>query len=149
MLFYAEKRVAQLKERGYANAGLYNPEGVGGSHYMMILHNINKPETYGMPIEPRVPVATEIRQDWLKPLGAAGLLATAGIALLPLGHCLCGPGHLPDRVCLLLSIVSVAEWHSGYATTGESDASLLWHSYVCAAGSDAAALLQPQQMEPV
>ncbi|MBO2563902.1 formate dehydrogenase subunit beta [Shewanella algae] len=82
MLFYAEKRVAQLKERGYANAGLYNPEGVGGSHYMMILHNINKPETYGMPIEPRVPVATEIRQDWLKPLGAAGLLATAGIALL-------------------------------------------------------------------
>lgn len=82
MLFYAEKRVAQLKERGYANAGLYNPEGVGGSHYMMILHNINKPETYGMPIELRVPVATEIRQDWLKPLGAAGLLATAGIALL-------------------------------------------------------------------
>lgn len=82
MLFYAEKRVAQLKERGYANAGLYNPEGVGGSHYMMILHNINKPETYGMPIEPRVPIATEIRQDWLKPLGAAGLLATAGIALL-------------------------------------------------------------------
>lgn len=82
MLFYAEKRVQQLKERGYHNAGLYNPEGVGGTHYMMILHDINKAETYGMPKDPQIPAATEIRQDWLKPLGTAGLLATAAFALM-------------------------------------------------------------------
>ncbi|MDN5370693.1 MAG: formate dehydrogenase iron-sulfur subunit [Shewanella sp.] len=82
MLFYAEKRVEELKARGYKNAGLYNPEGVGGTAMMMIFHDINDPESYYMPKDPQVPMATEIRQDWLKPLGTAGLIATAAFALM-------------------------------------------------------------------
>jgi len=36
---YAAKRVSDLKERGYANAGLYDPQGVGGTHVMYVLHH--------------------------------------------------------------------------------------------------------------
>lgn len=82
MMFYAEKRVKQLQERGHKNAGLYNPKGVGGTHMMMILHDVNQPETYGMPADPQVPAATTLRQNWLKPLGTAGFLATAAFAIM-------------------------------------------------------------------
>ena len=35
MKIYAEQRVADLKSRGYENAGLYDPPGVGGTHVCM------------------------------------------------------------------------------------------------------------------
>lgn len=34
MLEMGEQRVAKLKARGYEHAGVYNPEGVGGTHVM-------------------------------------------------------------------------------------------------------------------
>jgi len=34
MLEHAVQRTAELKERGYKNAGVYNPAGVGGTHVM-------------------------------------------------------------------------------------------------------------------
>ena len=82
MLFYAEKRVAELKDRGFTNAGIYNPEGVGGTGMVMILRDINDPESYDMPKDPQIKASTELWQDVLKPLGTAGILATAGVALL-------------------------------------------------------------------
>ena len=39
-------RIADLKERGFANAGLYDPPGVGGTHVMYVLHHNDKPELY-------------------------------------------------------------------------------------------------------
>ena len=39
MKLYAEQRVADLKSRGYENAGIYDPEGVGGTHVMYVLHH--------------------------------------------------------------------------------------------------------------
>ncbi|WP_306665701.1 4Fe-4S dicluster domain-containing protein, partial [Pantoea sp. GbtcB22] len=49
----AGERVAELNTRGYANAGLYDPEGVGGSHVMYVLHHANKPQLYhGLPDNP-------------------------------------------------------------------------------------------------
>ena len=42
MLNYAETRVKDLKSRGYPNAGIYNPEGVGGAHVMYVLHHADK-----------------------------------------------------------------------------------------------------------
>ena len=45
-----EQRVAKLKARGFEHAGLYNPEGVGGTHVMYVLHHANQPELYhGLP----------------------------------------------------------------------------------------------------
>src|SRR5919109_3129139 len=36
---WAAKRVEDLKSRGYANAGLYDPPGVSGTHVMYVLHH--------------------------------------------------------------------------------------------------------------
>ncbi len=44
MVAYGEKRVGELKERGFQNAGLYNPQGVGGTHVMYVLKHADRPE---------------------------------------------------------------------------------------------------------
>ncbi len=55
MLEVAEERVAKLKKRGYANAGIYNPPGVGGTHVMYVLHHADQPELYHkLPKEPQI-----------------------------------------------------------------------------------------------
>ncbi len=46
MLNVAETRVAQLKKRGYVNAGIYNPQGIGGTHVMYVLHHADQPSLY-------------------------------------------------------------------------------------------------------
>jgi formate dehydrogenase-N beta subunit len=47
--------VAKLKKRGYANAGIYNPQGVGGTHVMYVLHHADQPELYHkLPKEPQI-----------------------------------------------------------------------------------------------
>ena len=46
-------RIEDLKSRGFANAGLYDPPGVGGTHVMYVLHHDDRPELYaGLPNEP-------------------------------------------------------------------------------------------------
>lgn len=55
MLELAEQRVAKLKARGYEHAGVYNPEGVGGTHVMYVLHHADQPELYhGLPKDPKI-----------------------------------------------------------------------------------------------
>jgi formate dehydrogenase iron-sulfur subunit len=52
---WANNRVKDLKERGYQNAGLYNPQGVGGTHVMYVLRHSDKPEAYnGLPSDPQI-----------------------------------------------------------------------------------------------
>lgn len=82
MLFYADIRIKELKAKGHANAGLYNPEGVGGTGMMMILKDINKPEDYGLPADPKTSLPQSLWQNVVKPLGAAGIIATAAVACL-------------------------------------------------------------------
>ena len=44
------KSVVDLKERGFQKAGLYNPQGVGGTHVMYVLQHADRPELYnGLP----------------------------------------------------------------------------------------------------
>ena len=44
----AEKRARQLREHtSHKNAGVYDPPGVGGTHVMYVLHDIEHPERYG------------------------------------------------------------------------------------------------------
>ena len=77
MLTLAEERVAELKSRGFAQAGLYNPEGVGGTHVMYVLHHADKPQLYhGLPANPGIsPTVTFWKGIW-KPLAAVGFAAT-------------------------------------------------------------------------
>ena len=77
---YAGKRVADLKERGYANAGLYDPPGVNGTHVMYVLHHADKPGLYaGLPQDPGISPLVSL---WK---GAAKPLATAALGLVALG----------------------------------------------------------------
>jgi formate dehydrogenase iron-sulfur subunit len=79
----AEKRAAQLREHtSYKNAGVYDPPGVGGTHVMYVLHDIDNPEAYGgLPKDPRVPWLVRLWKGPLKWLGnvamAAGVIGMA------------------------------------------------------------------------
>jgi len=55
MVHHAEGRLADLKERGFQKAGLYNPSGVGGTHVMYVLQHADQPELYhGLPKDPGI-----------------------------------------------------------------------------------------------
>ena len=81
MLYAAVERVKQLHAEGHTKAGIYDPEGVNGTGMIMILKDINHPEDYGMPKDPQVSTPNTIKDDWVKPLGAIGILGLAGVAL--------------------------------------------------------------------
>ena len=82
MRAYAEDRVGELNERGYANAGLYDPQGVGGTHVMYVLQHADEPELYnGLPRDPRISPVVRGWKDVLQPVAAVGFLATIGGAL--------------------------------------------------------------------
>lgn len=80
MIHQAEERVAELNERGYQNAGLYNPEGVGGTHVMYVLHHADRPELYNdLPKDPTISPMVSLWKGVTKPLLSIGLgLAVIG-----------------------------------------------------------------------
>lgn len=76
MLELGEQRVEKLKARGFEHAGIYNPQGVGGTHVMYVLHHANQPELYhGLP-KIRRSIPQSICGRGAKPLAAAGFIAT-------------------------------------------------------------------------
>ena len=81
MIDHAAERVVDLQERGYANAGLYNPAGVGGTHVMYVLKHADKPEIYhGLPKDPKISATVGLWKGVLKPLAvlAMGLTVLTG-----------------------------------------------------------------------
>jgi formate dehydrogenase iron-sulfur subunit len=78
MIAQAEDRVEDLKERGFENAGLYNPAGVGGTHVMYVLHHADKPELYhGLANNPRISPLVSVWKGITKPLAVAGMAIAA------------------------------------------------------------------------
>src|SRR5258707_3205752 len=78
MIAHADKRIADLKSRGYRNAGLYNPPGVGGTHVMYVLHHNDKPSLYaGLPDNPRISPLVGVWKGVMKPISLA-VIAFAG-----------------------------------------------------------------------
>jgi formate dehydrogenase iron-sulfur subunit len=80
---HAAERIADLQSRGYENAGLYDPPGVGGTHVMYVLHHADKPGLYaGLPEAPQI---SPVVEGWKGPAKTVGLvamgLAAAGAAL--------------------------------------------------------------------
>jgi formate dehydrogenase iron-sulfur subunit len=75
MLDAAGKRVAQLQANGFANAGIYDPPGVGGTSVVTVLVHADRPELYGLPRDPSVPLAVRL---WKGPLKWIGNLAMLG-----------------------------------------------------------------------
>ncbi|GHC40451.1 formate dehydrogenase subunit beta [Alcaligenes pakistanensis] len=78
----ALSRIEDLNERGYENAGLYDPQGVGGTHVMYVLQHADDPQRYaGLPKDPQISSVVGGWKDVLKPAAAiAGAVAVAGMA---------------------------------------------------------------------
>jgi formate dehydrogenase iron-sulfur subunit len=75
---HAEERIADLKERGFPEAGLYDPQGVGGTHVMYVLHHADRPSLYaGLPDQPAVSPMVSLWKGLTKPLALAGIALTA------------------------------------------------------------------------
>ncbi len=81
MVIYGEEKVTKLKERGFDDALLYDPEGVKGVHMMYVVPRGEMLDEYGLPEEPTVtgasffPVMSGLRKlgslaTWVGLLGA-------------------------------------------------------------------------------
>ena len=74
MLDYGAHRVEKLKERGFENAGIYDPAGVGGTHMVYVLQHADKPEIYsGLPKDPHISPTVELWKGVTKPIMSAVL----------------------------------------------------------------------------
>jgi formate dehydrogenase iron-sulfur subunit len=81
---WADIRIKDLKSRGFKNAGLYDPPGVGGTHVMYVLHHADKPEIYGgLPRDPRISPLVEL---WKGVAKYAGMAAMAGMVVFGVLH---------------------------------------------------------------
>ena len=82
MKHHAEERVKDLQSRGFEQAGLYDPSGVGGTHVMYVLQHADQPQLYNdLPAEPRISAMVGAWKGFTKPLAVAGIALTALAAL--------------------------------------------------------------------
>ena len=96
MVAHSEKRVADLKSRGFDKAGLYNPPGVGGTHVMYVLHHADKPQLYaGLAQNPSISPIVEMWKGAAKFAGLAviGLSVVAGA----LHHLIAGANRVSEE----------------------------------------------------
>ncbi len=77
MVAEGEQRAVELKERGFKNAGLYNPAGVGGTHVMYVLKHADRPELTGLPKDPTISPLVSLWKGMAKPLAVAGMIGAA------------------------------------------------------------------------
>ncbi len=81
MKVHAAERIVDLKSRGYDKAGLYDPDGVGGTHVMYVLHHADTPRLYaGLPDQPVISPLVGLWKGFTKPLAllAMGAAVLAG-----------------------------------------------------------------------
>ena len=75
---HAAERIEDLKSRGFDQAGLYDPPGVGGTHVMYVLHHADQPQLYNdLPADPHISAMVGVWKGISKPLGLAAILLTA------------------------------------------------------------------------
>jgi formate dehydrogenase iron-sulfur subunit len=78
MTEWAGERIVDLKSRGFENAGLYDPQGVGGTHVMYVLHHADKPSIYaGLPDDPHISAYVQLWKGLFKPVALAGIAFAA------------------------------------------------------------------------
>jgi formate dehydrogenase iron-sulfur subunit len=80
---HAEERIEDLKSRGFDQAGLYDPAGVGGTHVMYVLHHADQPSLYsGLPEDPKISPTVRLWKGAAKPLALFAMVATAAVGFL-------------------------------------------------------------------
>ena len=91
MKLLAEDRAAQLRDvSGFANAGVYDPQSIGGTHVIYVLHDITKPELYGgLPSNPQIPWSYTYWKWIAKPIGL--IIALLGLLAVFFHYIFTGP----------------------------------------------------------
>jgi len=74
MVALGQIRVGQLKANGFAQAVLYDPQGVHGTSVVTVLAHGDHPEWYGLPADPHVPWGVKLWKNVLRPIGAVAIL---------------------------------------------------------------------------
>jgi formate dehydrogenase iron-sulfur subunit len=96
MIEQANERIVDLKSRGFDQAGLYDPAGVGGTHVMYVLHHADKPSLYaGLPDQPRISPLVRLWKGWFKVFGL-GALAVAAVGGF-FHYVTAGPDEVPPE----------------------------------------------------
>jgi formate dehydrogenase subunit gamma len=95
MVAYGNKRAGELKERGFQNAGLYNPQGVGGTHVMYVLKHADKPELEDLPDNPSISPMVSLVEGHCQAPGPGRHDRCRGRRVLPLHEG--GPGGREGR----------------------------------------------------
>jgi len=75
MVAAGNARVAQLKDAGFKDAVLYDPQGVNGTGVVTVL-KYDHPEWYGLPVNPHVPYMVTLWKKIVRPLGILASFAT-------------------------------------------------------------------------
>ena len=96
MLFQAQGRLADLADRGFKNAAVYDPKGVGGTHVVYVLPHGDHPEKYGLPRRPSVsPLVALWRSGFAR---TAGVVTMVGVAVAGILHYMRhGPLEVPEE----------------------------------------------------
>ena len=91
MKLLAEDRAAQLRDvSGFANAGVYDPQSIGGTHVIYVLHDITKPELYGgLPANPQISFSFTYWKWMGKPIGL--IIALLGLLAVFFHYIFTGP----------------------------------------------------------
>ena len=73
--------LAELRSRGFENAGIYDPAGVGGTHVMYVLQHADQPTLYhGLPKDPKISPWVSVWKGVAKPLAVAAMVGAAVVS---------------------------------------------------------------------
>jgi formate dehydrogenase iron-sulfur subunit len=59
---------------------VYDPSSIGGTHVIYVLHDITKPELYGLPANPQIPLTFTLWKRFAKPIALVLGLFAAPVA---------------------------------------------------------------------
>jgi formate dehydrogenase iron-sulfur subunit len=97
MIRHAEERVAELKSRGFAKAGIYDPQGVNGTHVIYVLQHADRPEVYnGLPRNPTIGPMVDLWKGAAKPLASFGLAMVVACAFFH--YVTKGPNEVSEEI---------------------------------------------------
>src|SRR5712692_924916 len=87
----AEERATQLRNvSGFADAGVYDPQSIGGTHVIYVLHDAKHPELYGgLPADPQIPFSYTYWKWIAKPVGL--IIALLGLLAVFFHYIFTGP----------------------------------------------------------
>jgi hypothetical protein len=87
----AVARATQLREQsGFADAGVYDPSSIGGTHVIYVLHDAKHPELYGgLPADPQIPFSYTYWRWIAKPIGL--LIALMALLAVAFHYIFTGP----------------------------------------------------------